>query len=96
MKFADVLIKPIVTEKATMLRENPGQVTFLVNPGANQIEIRDAIEKAFNVTVTDVNIVRRRPRNRKRQGKVVGKIPGWKKAYVMLKDGDKIDIIEGV
>lgn len=96
MNFSDVLIKPVITEKATLLRQTPGQVTFLVNPDANQLEIREAVEKAFNVTVTSVNIVRRRPRNRKRQGKVTGKIPGWKKAYVMLKEGDKIDLIEGV
>lgn len=96
MIFSDVLIKPLITEKATMLRESPGQVAFLVNPDANQVEIRAAVEKAFGVTVTEVNIVRRRPRNRKRQGKVIGKIPGWKKAYVMLKPGDTIELIEGV
>lgn len=96
MNFSDVLIKPLITEKTTMLRDTPGQVTFMVRPDANQVEIREAVEKIFKVTVLDVNIVRRRPRNRKKQGKVIGRQPGWKKAYVMLKAGDKIDLIEGV
>lgn len=96
MNLSDVLIKPLLTEKSTMLKEEPGQATFLVDPRANKFEIRRAVEKAFNVTVKEVNIVRRKPRNRKRQGKVTGQKPGWKKAYVMLKAGDKIELFEGV
>lgn len=96
MNLADVLIRPLVTEKTTLLKESVNQVTFMVDPRANQVEIEKAVEKAFDVKVKEVNIVRRRPRNRKRQGKVIGQKPGWKKAYVMLSPGDKIEFFEGV
>lgn len=96
MNLSDVLIKPIITEKTTFLKEMPGQVAFLVNPNANKIEIGQAVEKAFNVKVKEVNIVRRRPRNRKRQGKIIGQKPGWKKAYVLLGQGEKIELFDGV
>lgn len=96
MALADVLIKPLLTEKTTMLREETRQVAFLVDPRANQIEIKKAVEKAFDVHVTKVNIVRRKPLNRKRQGRVIGQYSGWKKAYVMLAEGDKIELFEGV
>ena len=96
MNLSDVLIKPIITEKTTLLKETPGQITFLVNADANKIEIGQAVEKAFNVKVKEVNIVRRRPRSRKRQGKVIGQKPGWKKAYVLLGQGEKIELFDGV
>lgn len=96
MSLSDVLIKPLITEKTTMLRDETNQVTFLVEPRANQIEIKQAVEKAFDVHVTKVNIVRRRPLKRKRQGRVIGQYSGWKKAYVMLQPGEKIELFEGV
>lgn len=96
MNLSDVLLKPILSEKTTMLKETANQVTFLVDPRANQLEIAKAVEKAFDVKVKEVNIVRRRPRNRKRQGKVVGQIPGWKKAYIMIDGEIKIDLFGGV
>lgn len=96
MNLANVLLKPLLTEKTTMLKDTVNQVAFLVDPRANQIEVGKAVEKAFNVKVREVNIVRRRPRVRKRQGKVIGQKPGWKKAYVMLEKGEKIDLFEGV
>lgn len=96
MNLSDVLLKPLLTEKTTFLKDTVNQVAFLVDPRANQLEVGKAVEKAFNVKVKEVNIIRRRPRNRKRQGKVIGQKPGWKKAYVMLADGAKIDLFEGV
>lgn len=96
MNLNDVLLKPLLTEKTTMLKDEVHQVTFMVDPRANQIEIEKAVEKTFNVKVRKVNIVRRRPRRRFRQGKLIGQQPGWKKAYVMLAPGDKIDLFEGV
>ncbi len=94
--LSDILIKPLLTEKTTMLKDDVRQVTFLVEPGANQIQIGKAVEKAFGVKVQKVNIVRRKPLNRKRHGKVIGQYTGWKKAYVMLAPGDKIEFFEGV
>lgn len=94
--LSDILIKPLLTEKTTMLRDDVRQVTFLVDPSANQIQIKKAVEKAFDVKVEKVNIVRRKPLNRKRHGKIIGQYTGWKKAYVMLAPGEKIEIFEGV
>ncbi|MDE5831949.1 MAG: 50S ribosomal protein L23 [Desulfovibrio sp.] len=96
MSFADALIKPLITEKTTMLNNEVRQVTFLVDPRVNQITIKEAVEKAFDVKVKKVNIVRRRPLNRKKHGKIIGQYSGWKKAYVMLEEGYKIEFFEGV
>lgn len=96
MEWTDVLLKPILTEKTTMLKDTVNQVAFFVDPSANQLEIKQAVEKGFNVRVKSVSIIRRKPLNRKRQGRVVGRVPGFKKAYVMLEQGDKIEFFEGV
>ena len=96
MDLTTVLLKPLLTEKTTMLKDEANQVAFYVHPQASKIEIEKAVEKAFDVHVTAVNIVRRTPRNRKRQGRVIGRKPGWKKAYVTLAEGDKIEFFEGV
>lgn len=96
MEITSVLLKPLVTEKTTMLRDEARQVAFFVHPAANKLEISSAVEKAFGVTVEAVKIVRRAPRARERQGRVIGTKPGWKKAYVTLKQGDKIELFEGV
>ncbi|MBD5640846.1 MAG: 50S ribosomal protein L23 [Desulfovibrio sp.] len=96
MNLNDVLLRPLLTEKTTMLKDEARQVTFMVAPGANQLQIEKAVEQTFNVKVQKVNIVRRRPRRRFRQGRLIGQQSGWKKAYVMLAPGDKIDLFEGV
>ena len=96
MNLSDVLIKPLLTEKTTMLRDEVYQVTFLVDPRATQIEVEQAVEHVFGVKVEKVNIVRRRPRRRYRQGRVIGQQSGFKKAYVMLAPDDKIELFEGV
>ena len=95
-RLSDILIKPVLTEKTNMLKNTVRQVTFLVEPRANQIQVGKAVEKAFNVKVEKVNIVRRKPLRRKRQGKVIGQYTGWKKAYVMLAPGSNIEFFEGV
>ena len=96
MDWTDVLLKPILTEKTTMLKDSVNQVAFLVQPGANQLEVREAVEKAFDVKVKSVHSVRRHPSNRDRQGRVIGRKSGFKKAYVMLEEGEKIEFFEGV
>lgn len=96
MEFTQVLLKPLVTEKTTFLKEEAAQVTFMVHPKANKIEIKQAVEKAFNVTVVAVNVVSKAPSDRRRQGRIVGRVPGYKKAYVTLTPGDKISFFEGV
>lgn len=96
MEYTHVLLKPLLTEKTTLLKEGANQVTFYVHPKANKIEIKQAVEKAFNVKVQTVNVVSKAPSDRKRQGRVVGRMSGYKKAYVTLAQGEKIEFFEGV
>jgi len=96
MELTSVLLKPLLTEKTTLLKDEAQQVAFMVHTLANKLEIKQAVEKAFDVKVEAVNVVRRAPMNRERQGRVVGRKPGWKKAYVTLRQGDKIEFFEGV
>lgn len=84
-----------VTEKAANLAANLNQYTFEVNPRANRIEVARAVEKVFNVSVTKVNILNRKPKaktDRARGGRP-GTKGGHKKAIVSLKEGDKIELV---
>jgi large subunit ribosomal protein L23 len=96
MEYTQVLIRPLLTEKTSLLKEAVQQVTFFVHPAANTLEIKRAVEKALDVKVQAVNVVNKDAVNRKRQGRVVGRVPGGKKAYVTLAKGDKIEFFEGV
>jgi len=96
MDYSQIILRPLVSEKATFMKDEANQVAFFVNPRANKIEIKGAVEKAFNVKVTDVRIVCKKPGDRKRQGRVVGRVSGYKKAYVTLAEGAKIEFFEGV
>jgi len=90
-----VLEKPLVTEKSTQLQEVGNWVAFKINPQANKIQVKQAVEKIFNVTVLQVNTAVVRGK-RRRFGKNVGLSSNWKKAMLRLKDGDKIEMFEGV
>ncbi len=94
MDYTQILLRPVVTEKATALRD-ANQVAFYVHPDANKIEIKKAVEKAFKANVVDVNIVTRKASEKMRNRKVVH-VPGWRKAYVTLAAGEKIEFFEGV
>lgn len=94
MHHTQILLKPVVSEKANAAKEGANNVLFLVHPKANKIEVKGAVEQAFKVKVEAVNIVRRRVSARRRFGKVLGKEPGYKKAYVKLAAGDKIEFFE--
>jgi large subunit ribosomal protein L23 len=96
MDYTKVLIKPVISEKATQIKEEAGQVAFFVHPRANKIQIREAVEQAFKVKVDGVKVVRRKPTLRKRFGRTTGRVPGHKKAYVSLAPGEKIEFFEGV
>ena len=90
----DVLLRPIVTEKTTMLA-GQNKYVFAVHPWANKMQIKEAVEKAFEVRVTGVNVMNVRGKV-KRLGRSVGKQADWKKAIVTLVEGDRIEVIEGV
>ncbi len=86
-----ILRRPIaLTEKATQLREKHNQVVFEVVRTANKIEIKDAVQKLFNVHVTSVNTMIMRGKDRK-MGRGYSKTQNWKKAIVTLKEGESID-----
>jgi large subunit ribosomal protein L23 len=94
MDIHRILIKPTITEKSTILQES-GKYTFEIAPKANKIEVKEAVEKSFSVTVLDVNISKSRGK-RKRYGPRMAKKPDIKKAVVTLKQGDRINLIEGL
>ena len=96
MDYTKIIIRPVITEKANLAKEYLNQVSFVVAPSANKIEVKRAVEAAFGVKVEAVNIVRRRPSRRLRHGRVIGKVAGFKKAFVTLAKGDKIEFFEGV
>lgn len=89
-----ILIKPIITEKATLDSEQFNRYTFSVNPKANKIQIKEAVETAYGVSVTDVRTINVRPYRKTRftkTGVQTGKTNAVKKAIVQLADGDIID-----
>lgn len=90
----DILKKPIVSERSMGLLEQ-NKYSFYVDPEANKIEIKNAVQQLFNVTVTNVNTMNVKGKA-KRVGKYFGRTPDRKKAIVTLKDGDKIEIFEGM
>ena len=94
MERTQVLVKPVITEKATMMRESQRQVAFIVHPKANKIEIKQAVEAAFDVKVLDVNVVNKKPEKRMRNRRL-SHFAGYRKAYVTLAEGQKIDLFEG-
>lgn len=93
--YYDVLKRPLVTEKGTLLRELSNVVVFEVDRTATKAEVRTAVEKIFSVTVEGVRTAIVRGKNA-RVGKFAGRKRNWKKAYVTLKEGDRIEFFEGV
>lgn len=89
-----VVLRPLITEKATALKEDRNQVGFEVAVDANKVEIRQAVEAIFRVRVTKVRTQRVFGKV-KRMGRFRGRQPSWKKAVVSLAPGQKIDIFEG-
>jgi large subunit ribosomal protein L23 len=87
------VLRPLVTEKATTLKDERSQVSFQVAMDANKIEVREAVEAIFKVKVTDVRtqVVFGKE---KRMGRYVGRRPSWKKAVVSLAPGSKIELFE--
>jgi large subunit ribosomal protein L23 len=94
VQLFDVIRRPLVTEKNTVLQAQ-GKYAFEVSGRANKILVKDAVEKAFKVTVLSVNIMTVRGKEKRIGRRLVAGSP-WKKAVVTLKAGDKITIFEGV
>jgi large subunit ribosomal protein L23 len=90
-----VITAPIITEKGTLVNEQGNQFVFRVRPQANKVEIRRAVETLFKVKVEKVHTVNYLGKFR-RVGKWAGQRPAWKKAYVTLAPGQRIDFFESV
>lgn len=91
----EVLKRPVVTEKSSRLGEQ-NQYVFEVDRRANKVLVKQAVEKAFNVTVVDVNVMNMRAKMGRYGRRRVIKDSAWKKAVVTLKAGDRIAFFEGV
>ncbi|MFQ5524949.1 MAG: 50S ribosomal protein L23 [Thermoanaerobaculia bacterium] len=96
MRIQDIIRRPLITEKSTLLKDEKGIVAFEVDRRANKIEIKKAVETQFKVKVAEVRVASMHGKVR-RQGRYVGRRPDWKKAYVRLAPGEKpIEFFEGV
>lgn len=92
-----IIRRPLVTEKSTLMREQEDSVmAFEVDPNANKIQVKEAVEELFKVKVAEVRLFNVRGKV-KRMGRYAGKRRDWRKAYVRLKKDEKApDFIEGV
>ena len=93
--LTQVIQAPLITEKGTLANETANQVVFRVHPDANKAEIRRAVETLFKVRVTKVRTINYLGKVR-RVGRSVGRRARWKKAYVTLAPGQRIDFFEAV
>jgi large subunit ribosomal protein L23 len=95
METYEILRRPIVTEKTGLQSEHLHRYTFEVDVRANKRQIKDAVERVFNVKVQAVNVMNMRGKAR-RLGRLVGWTKDWKKAVVTLAPGQSIQLFEGV
>lgn len=99
MNPADVLIKPILTEKANAQQDKLRRYAFKVARKANKLEIKKAIESFYGVTVTNVNTSVTPGKNKSRftkAGVISGRKPGYKKAYITVAEGENIDLYSNI
>ncbi|ULA64473.1 MAG: hypothetical protein LZF86_130076 [Nitrospira sp.] len=88
-----VLVQPLLTEKLTGIRETTNTVGFIVHPDANRVQIKQAVETLLKVKVARVNVMNVLGKV-KRLGRFSGKRSDWKKAFVTLKKGEKLEMYE--
>ncbi len=93
MRTYSILKKLLSTEKSVQARDNQNRYGFIVVKDASKGEIKTAVEKIFNVTVTKINTIAVQGKTH-RMGRFEGKRPDYKKAFVTLKEGDKIEVVE--
>lgn len=91
----EVIIKPIISEHSIKLSDLQNTYTFRVKKDANKVEIKNAVEALFDVKVKKVNVLNLKGKKRRVRVRV-GMTSSWKKAYVSLQSGDRIEIFEGV
>jgi large subunit ribosomal protein L23 len=99
MKLSDVLIKPILTEKANGQQDKLRRYAFRVSKSANKLEIKKAVEGFYGVTVTNVNTAVVPAKNKSRftkAGVISGRKPGYKKAFITVAEGETIDLYANI
>jgi large subunit ribosomal protein L23 len=95
MKLTDIIRRPLITEKTSIQREDGRTIVFEVARDANKVEIRQAIEKLLGARVDTIRTAIAHGKI-KRQGRFAGQRPDWKKAYVTLREGQKMpEFLEG-
>jgi len=95
MKLTDVIRRPLITEKTSIQREDGRTIVFEVATGANKVEVKRAIEQLLGAKVESIRTSISHGKI-KRQGRFAGRRPDWKKAYVRLREGEKLpEFIEG-
>lgn len=93
----EILKRPVITEKSTLLQEEGNQYVFEVDKRANKLQVKTAVEERFEVEVVKVNIVIMKPKTRRRgRNSTMQRVSSWKKAIVTLAAGDSIQLFEGV
>ncbi len=95
MHLEQVLVKPLLTEKSSIETEATNRYVFKVQTKANKYQIKDAVEKMFDVKVINVKTAVL-PGKVKRVGKSMKKTSSWKKAYVKIQDGQKLELFKGI
>ena len=93
-KIANVLLEHHVTEKGSLLRADSNQYVFKVAKAANKQQIKDAVQKMLEVEVESVTVLNSKGKS-KRFGQQMGRRKDWKKAYVRIKEGQNISLLEG-
>lgn len=93
----EVLKRPVITEKTTLMQEVSNKYVFEVDTRANKLQVKQAIEERFSVTVTDVHIINMKVKTRRRSRRsTTVRVSPWKKAVVTLATNDSIQLFEGV
>lgn len=90
----DIIRRPVITEKTNIQKDEANQVTFEVDPRANRVEVKRAVEQIFKVKVADARTMNVSGKI-KRRGRITGKRRNWKKAIVTLMPGERIEFFEG-
>ena len=96
MHIYEVLRRPVITEKSMLVADESNRYTFEVDMRANKFQVKEAVQVAFNVTVTDVNVVVMPVKTTRRGKRVNIRKAKWKKAVVALAPGNSIQMFEGV
>ena len=91
----DVILRPLITEKATRLN-GENKYAFEVRRQVNKVQVKEAVQKAFNVRVASVNVMIMKGKPRRVRGGRIKHRPDWKKAVVTLAEGDKLELFEGI